>query len=153
MDITQLIDRQRNYYLSGVTRPLKARKEALLKLKTAIVTHQKLLLEALEKDLNKPSSEAYMCEIGIVLDEIRFHLKHLRKWTKNKTVPTPLAQFCAKSFVSPEPYGVVLIMAPWNYPVQLCLSPLVGAISAGNCAVLKPSAYAPAVSSALAKNH
>ena len=151
MDITQLIDRQRKHYLSGVTRPLKARKEALLKLKTAIVTHQKLLLEALEKDLNKPSSEAYMCEIGIVLDEIRFHLKHLRKWTKNKTVPTPLAQFCAKSFVSPEPYGVVLIMAPWNYPVQLCLSPLVGAISAGNCAVLKPSAYAPAVSSALAK--
>lgn len=151
MDITMIVNRQKEYYLSGKTRSLKARKEALLKLKTAIITHEQLLLDALAKDLNKSSSEAYMCEIGIVLDEIRFHLKHLHKWTKNKTVPTPLAQFCSKSFVSPEPYGVVLIMAPWNYPVQLCLSPLVGAISAGNCAVLKPSAYTPAVSAALAQ--
>lgn len=151
MDITQIVNRQREYYLSGATRPLKARKEALRKLKTAIIANEQLLLDALEMDLHKPSSEAYMCEIGIVLDEIRFHLKHLHHWTKNKTVPTPLAQFCSKSFVSPEPYGVVLIMAPWNYPVQLCLSPLVGAISAGNCAVLKPSAYTPTVSAVLAK--
>lgn len=151
MDITQIVNRQREYYLSGATRPLKARKEALRKLKTAIIANEQLLLDALAKDLHKPSSEAYMCEIGIVLDEIRFHLKHLHQWTKNKTVPTPLAQFCSRSFVSPEPYGVVLIMAPWNYPVQLCLSPLVGAISAGNCAVLKPSAYTPTVSAVLAK--
>lgn len=151
MDITQIVNRQREYYLSGATRPLKARKEALRKLKTAIIANEQLLLDALEMDLHKPSSEAYMCEVGIVLDEIRFHLKHLHHWTKNKTVPTPLAQFCSKSFVSPEPYGVVLIMAPWNYPVQLCLSPLVGAISAGNCAVLKPSAYTPTVSAVLAK--
>lgn len=92
-----------------------------------------------------------MCETGIVLEEVRFHLKHLRSWIRERTVPTPLAQFHAKSFVSPEPYGVALIIAPWNYPVQLCLSPLVGAISGGNCAVLKPSAYAPATSAAIAK--
>ena len=92
-----------------------------------------------------------MCENGLVLEEIRFHLKHLRRWMKERRVPTPLAQFHARSFVSPEPYGVALILSPWNYPIQLCLSPLVGAISAGNCAVVKPSAYAPATSAAIAK--
>ena len=76
---------------------------------------------------------------------------HLRRWMKERRVPTPLAQFHARSFVSPEPYGVALILSPWNYPIQLCLSPLVGAISAGNCAVVKPSAYAPATSAAIAK--
>ena len=92
-----------------------------------------------------------MCETGMVLEEIRCHLRHLCGWMRERTVPTPIAQFPARSFVSPEPYGVALIIAPWNYPIQLCLSPLVGAISGGNCAVLKPSAYAPATSAALAK--
>ena len=92
-----------------------------------------------------------MCETGMVLEEVRFHLKHLKGWMRERTVPTPLAQFPSKSFVSPEPYGVALIISPWNYPVQLCLSPLVGAISGGNCAVVKPSAYAPATSAAIAK--
>ena len=92
-----------------------------------------------------------MCETGMVLEEVRFHLKHLKGWMRERAVPTPLAQFHAKSFVSPEPYGVALIISPWNYPVQLCLSPLVGAISGGNCAIVKPSAYAPATSAAIAK--
>lgn len=92
-----------------------------------------------------------MTETGMVLDEIRYHLKHLDSWLKQKTVRTPLAQFHAKSFVVPEPHGVTLIMSPWNYPIQLCLSPLVGAISGGNCAVVKPSAYTPNTSHALAK--
>lgn len=79
----------------------------------------------------------------MVLDEIRFHLKHLRAWMRETRVPTPLAQFPSRSFCAPEPYGVCLILAPWNYPIQLCLEPLIGAISGGNCAVVKPSAYAP----------
>lgn len=90
-----------------------------------------------------------MTELGMVREEIRFHLKHLGHWAGTKRVPTPLSQFPARSIRHPEPYGVVLIMAPWNYPIQLSLEPLIGAISAGNCAVLKPSAYAPACSHAL----
>lgn len=103
------------------------------------------------QDFRKAPMEVYMCETGMVLEEVRFHLKHLKGWMRERTVPTPLAQFPSKSFVSPEPYGVALIISPWNYPVQLCLSPLVGAISGGNCAVVKPSAYAPATSAAIAK--
>ncbi len=91
-----------------------------------------------------------MTEIGMVLDETRFHIKHLKRWMGNKRVPTPLAQFHAVSFLSPEPYGVALIMSPWNYPILLCLDPLIGAISAGNCAVIKPSAYTPATSQVIA---
>ena len=87
----------------------------------------------------------------MVLDEIRFHLKHLRAWMRETRVPTPLAQFPSRSFRAPEPYGVCLILSRWNYPIQLCLEPLIGAISGGNCVVVKPSAYAPATSRALAK--
>ena len=86
----------------------------------------------------------------MVLDELRYQLKHLRGWMRDKRVRTPLAQFHSVSFVSPEPYGVVLIMSPWNYPILLCLDPMIGAISAGNCAVVKPSAYTPATSQMIA---
>lgn len=151
MNIHEMVTRQRRYFLSGVTRPANFRLAALKKLKSAIKANESLLNDALLSDLNKPVSESYLCEIGIIYDEIAYHLKHLKKWMKNKTVPTPIAQFRSKSYVSPEPYGVALIMAPWNYPMQLCFSPLIGAVSAGNCAILKPSAYAPAVSSAVAK--
>lgn len=92
-----------------------------------------------------------MCETGMVLDELRYHIKHVGKWMRPRRVKTPLAQFYSKSFISPGPYGVALIIAPWNYPLQLCLEPLIGAISAGNCAIIKPSAYAGATSAALAE--
>ena len=151
MHITEIAEKQRKYFKSGATRSLAFRKEALCKLKAAIKANEELLNQSLLADLNKPQSESYLCEIGIIYDEIGYHLRHLHKWVKNKRVPTPIAQFWSKSFVSPEPYGVALIMAPWNYPMQLCFSPLIGAISAGNCAVIKPSAYAPSVSSAVAK--
>lgn len=110
-----------------------------------------MLHAALCADLHKASMESYMCETGIVLEELRFHLQHLPRWVRERRVLTPLAQFPARSFLSPEPYGLVLIIAPWNYPLQLCLVPLIGAISAGNCAIVKPSAYAPATSAAVAK--
>ncbi len=149
MDIAQIANKQRLFFESGITRSYEFRIGALQALKAAIRENEQRLCDALKKDLNKPSSESYLCELGIVYDEIGYHLKHLKKWMRNKKVPTPLAQFSSKSFISPEPYGTVLIMSPWNYPVQLCLAPLVGAVSAGNCAVIKPSAYAPAVSQAL----
>lgn len=149
MNIPDLLARQRAYFDTGVTRSLAFRMDALQKLRHALETHEQQLFDAMKADLNKAPMETYMCEIGMVLDEIRFHLGHLPRWMKNKPVPTPLAQFPAKSFQSPEPYGVSLIMSPWNYPIQLCLSPLVGAISGGNCAVIKPSAYTPATSAAL----
>lgn len=151
MNFSDLVTNQRQYFHSGATRSLEFRLQALKSLKQAIRSNENMLIEALKEDLNKSESESYLCEIGIIYDEINNHSKHLRDWMKDKRKPTPIAQFKSKSFISPEPYGVVLIMAPWNYPVQLCISPLIGAISAGNCAILKPSAYAPTVSDAMAK--
>ena len=151
MNVTEILEKQRAFFASGATRNVAFRKRALLRLKAALAQHEEEIYKALEADLNKSKSESYLTELGIVLDEIGYHVKHVSRWAKNRRVRTPLAHFPAKSFRSPEPYGVALIMAPWNYPVQLCLSPLVGAISAGNCAVLKPSAYAPAVSALMAK--
>ena len=151
MNIGSIVARQREFFESGATRPVEFRMEALRKLQKALQVNESLISQAMKADLNKTPFESYMTEIGMVLDEIRFHLKHLPKWARAKTVRTPLAQFHAKSFVAPEPYGVALIMSPWNYPIQLCLEPVVGAISGGNCAVIKPSAYAPATSNAIAK--
>ena len=151
MDIQELVRAQRAYFLSGATRSYAFRMEQLKKLQQALRSNEALLEQAMYQDFRKAPMEVYMCETGMVLEEVRFHLKHLKGWMRERTVPTPLAQFPSKSFVSPEPYGVALIISPWNYPVQLCLSPLVGAISGGNCAVVKPSAYAPATSAAIAK--
>ena len=151
MDIHALVEAQHKYYQSGATRPVEFRIEALRKLQRAIRANEKLLADALKQDLNKSETESYMCETGMVLEELSYHIKHVAKWAKERQVKTPIAQFYAKSFISPEPYGVALIVSPWNYPVQLCLNPLIGAISAGNCAVVKPSAYAAATSTAIAK--
>jgi aldehyde dehydrogenase (NAD+) len=96
--------------------------------------------------MNKSSFESYMTEVGMTLGELSYVIKHLRSWVKTEKVVSPLAQFHSKSFVVTEPYGVTLVMSPWNFPLLLCLEPLVGAIAAGNCCVLKPSAYSPATS-------
>lgn len=150
MDIKTTVERQREYYKSGATRDYAFRLQSLRNLQQAVRDNEGRLSEALRKDLGKQPFESYMTEIGMVLDEVRFHIRHLKGWMRNKRVPTQLAQFHAVSFVSPEPYGVALMMAPWNYPILLCLDPLIGAISAGNCAVVKPSAYTPATSQAIA---
>ena len=151
MDIQELVRAQRTYFDTGATRPYAFRLLQLKKLQQALRDNEQLLERAMMQDFRKAPMEVYMCETGMVLEELRFHLKHLKGWMRERAVPTPLAQFPSKSFVSPEPYGVALIISPWNYPVQLCLSPLVGAISGGNCAVVKPSAYASATSAAIAK--
>ena len=150
MNFHSLVEKQREYFQQGNTRSLKFRISMLHKLQAAVRSNESLFNDAMKKDMNKSPSEVYMTEIGMVLEELSFHIRHLSKWMRDKRVPTPLAQFPAKSFVSPEPYGVALIMAPWNYPIQLCLVPLIGAISAGCTAVVKPSAYAPATSHAIA---
>jgi len=150
MNFHSLVEKQREYFQQGNTMSLEFRISMLRKLQDAVRSNEDLFNNAMKKDMNKCPSEVYMTEIGMVLEELSFHIRHLSKWVRDKRVSTPLAQFPAKSFVSPEPYGVALIMAPWNYPIQLCLVPLIGAISAGCTAVVKPSAYAPATSHAIA---
>ncbi len=151
MDFSALVSRQRAYFLSGATRSYAFRLRALERLRQAVRENEDRIARAMKQDLNKSPFETYMCETGLVLDELGFHIRHLKGWMRDKPVHTPMAQFHAKSFVSPEPYGVTLIMSPWNYPIQLCLEPLIGAISGGNCAIVKPSAYAPATSRVLAE--
>ena len=113
--------------------------------------NEKAIAEAIRADLGKSAEESYMCETGIVLGEISYMLRHIRSFAKEKTVATPLAQFASRSYKKPMPYGVTLIMSPWNYPLMLALDPLVDAIAAGNTAVVKPSAYSPATSELLKK--
>ena len=142
-EIKMIVSSQRKYFLSGSTLNVDTRIAALKKLKNSIIQHEAEIHQALQKDLGKSNFESYMCETGLVLSEISYMLKHIRSFAKEKTVLTPLAQFHSRSFKKPSPYGVVLIMSPWNYPFLLTLDPLVDAIAAGNTAVVKPSAYSP----------
>ncbi|MCD8118331.1 MAG: aldehyde dehydrogenase [Lachnospiraceae bacterium] len=151
MDIENLVEKQRIYFATGRTHRVDVRIRALERLELSILDHEKELSEALKSDLGKSRSESYMCEIGLTLSELRYLKRHLKLWAMDKVVPTPLSQFPGMSFVTKEPYGVTLIMSPWNYPVLLTLEPLAGAIAAGNCCVVKPSAYSPATSAVMAK--
>ena len=144
--IQEIIRKQRNYFYTGATLNIDFRITALKKLQTSIQSHQEQINAALKSDLGKSSFESYMCESGLVLSEITYMLKHIRSLSREKNVHTPLAQFHSRSYRKPSPYGVTLIMSPWNYPFLLTFDPLVDAIAAGNTAVLKPSAYSPATS-------
>jgi aldehyde dehydrogenase (NAD+) len=141
--IEELVKSQRDFFLTGVTKNVDYRIKALKKLKEVILSKEERICEALKKDLNKSPMESYMAEVGMTLSELNDSIKHVRTWAKAKHVPSPLAQFHAKSFIMSEPYGVTLIMSPWNYPFLLCLEPMIGAIAAGNCCILKPSNYSP----------
>lgn len=145
----EIVERQRAYYRAGHTRPYAFRRKMLEKLEDVIQKYEKEIKEALYKDLRKSSQEAYMTEIGLVLSEISYIKRHLKRWMKEKKVWAPLAQFPAYGSIKQEPYGVVLIMAPWNYPFLLNMEPLCDAIAAGNCCILKTSAYAPNSSAVL----
>lgn len=149
--IEEIVKKQRTYFAEGRTLKVEQRIEALNRLEQRILNCEQDLYAALKKDLGKSRAESYMCEVGLTLSELRFVKKHVRKWSWEKRVPTPLAQFHAKSFTVQDPYGVVLVMSPWNYPVLLTLEPLIGALAAGNCCVLKPSAYSPATSAVMKK--
>lgn len=141
-----LVESKRQFFNSGITQDLTFRKEQLIKLKLAVIQNEKMILDALHKDLHKSPTEAYMTEVGFVISEISFLIKNLQNLSRPRKVKTPLLYFGGKSFILPSPLGVVLIISPWNYPFQLALAPLAGAIAAGNCAIIKPSEKAPEVS-------
>ena len=137
--IKETIEKQKLYFAEGITKELDFRLEKLKILRKAIIDNEKEILEALKKDLNKAHFESYATEIGFVLEELKYTIKNLPKWTKRKKVKTPITHFSSRSYIYSEPYGITLIMSPWNYPFQLNIAPLIGSIAAGNCAIIKPS--------------
>ena len=139
MELKSIVEKQRKFFTTNTTKSVEYRISMLQKLEKVIQTNEKQILSALYDDLSKSEAEGYLTEIGIVYGEIHEALKKVKKWSKPKRVRGSLGTFPAKSYVYSEPYGVVLIMAPWNYPFNLSLSPLVAAIAAGNCAVIKCS--------------
>ncbi|MDA3899571.1 MAG: aldehyde dehydrogenase [Spirochaetes bacterium] len=150
-NIDTALEKLRTFYESGETISLQFRLNALKSLKKVIKENESAIIRSLSRDFHKPSSETYTTEIGFILDEIRNVEANLKKWGKPRKVSTPLHQFPASSSIIKEPYGTVLIMAPWNYPFQLALSPLVGAIAAGNTVLLKPSEISSHTSKLIAK--
>ena len=150
MTIHELVELQRDAYYVYSPRPVEERLDQLDLLRAAIVQREEAICQALQADLGKSHEEAYMTEVGIVLSEISYIMRHLSRWARAKKVKTPMTHFPAKSYVIKEPYGVVLIMAPWNYPFQLAMNPFIGAVAAGNHCVIKPSNYAPHTSKIIA---
>lgn len=151
MEFETMVSRQRAFWNTGATRSVEWRLIQLKKMEQALEEREEVLCAALKADLGKAAYESWLSEIGMTLGELRFARKHLKKWAAVKRRPSAMPLFPASSRVVPQPYGTVLIMSPWNYPVQLTLVPLVSALAAGNCAVVKPSAYAPNVSQVVAQ--
>jgi aldehyde dehydrogenase (NAD+) len=143
-DIEKLLKRQRDFFATHRTKDVKFRLQQLEQLKFAILRYETKISEALWKDLHKSAEEVYLTEISILLQEINNHIKHLKRWTKSHRVSTPIHLLPSTSRIMYEPLGIALIIAPWNYPFQLLMNPLIGAMSAGCCAILKPSPYTPA---------
>ena len=151
MHIEEILEKQRIYFRSGATLPVEFRIKALKKLYDAVKKYESDICDALASDLGKSDFEGFMCEVGLVLSELHYMIRHTHKFARERRVSTPLAQFAAKSYQKPTPYGNILIMSPWNYPFLLTLDPLADAIAAGNTAVVKPSAYSPATSAVVQK--
>ena len=148
-DYHHLVNLQKAFFNEHITREIPFRLCALDRLAEGIASREKQLLEALQTDLGKSPFESYATEIGFLLHEIRTFKNNLQRWASDRRRPTPLFLFGAQSHIHYEPYGCALIIAPWNYPLQLALSPLIGAIAAGNCAIVKPSGEAPRTAAAL----
>ena len=146
MTTAEILQLQREYFLTGETKSVKFRKKQLELLKQTILANEKKIYEALKEDLGKSEIESYMCEVALVVNEIKYILKHLKSFVKKKKVPTSIVNFPALSYEMPCPKGNVLIMSPWNYPFMLTIEPLVDALAAGNTAIVKPSAYSKATS-------
>jgi len=151
MNILENLQVMRSYFESGVTKPYSFRKEQLKKFRVSILKHEHDLYDALYADLKKSPEESWVTEIGLVISELNVAIKNLRKWMAPERTRTNLLNLPSSSRVLKEPLGMVLIIAPWNYPVQLLFNPLVGAIAAGNCVVLKPSEFAPATDEVMRK--
>ncbi len=150
-NFSQLINRQKDYFNKGYTRDVEFRKEQLKKLKILIRKNEDKIMEALNRDLGKAKFESYFTEIGFVLEELNHIIKNLHSWARRQKIKTPLTHFPARSYIYREPYGSVLIISPWNYPFQLTLGPLMGALAAGNCAVVMPSGQATYTSDIIKK--
>lgn len=138
-----IVENQRSFFDSGATKSVDKRIEYLKKIKEYIIKNEELIAAALKADLGKSAYESYLCEVAVVIAEVNYMLKHIRRLTKNKTVPTPFGQQLSHSYVRPSPYGVTLIMSPWNYPFMLTIPPIIDAVAAGNTCVVKTSAYSP----------
>jgi aldehyde dehydrogenase (NAD+) len=149
--ISRLINKQREFFSAGRTRDLGFRIRQLHTLRKAVIENEQKIFDALQRDLGKPAFESYGGETGIVTHEVDHALTHLKTWARTNRVRSPLAYFPSNSYIIPEPYGVALIIGPWNFPFQLMLTPLVGAIAAGNCTLLKPSISAPECSHLMAE--
>lgn len=144
--VSQILTEHKSYFHSGETKEIRFRIQQLNKLKNAIKKYEKDILDALYKDLRKSEFEAYSTEIGFVLDSISYMSKNLKKWSRPMKVKAPIHQYPSRTHIMYEPYGTVLIIGPFNYPFQLVIEPLIGAMAAGNCAVLKPSESTPTLS-------
>ncbi|MDX2253976.1 MAG: aldehyde dehydrogenase [Pseudanabaenaceae cyanobacterium bins.39] len=151
VDVQSAIAKQRHFFSTGKTKSQEFRITQLQKLAEVIQNNEQAIIDALFTDLRKPTTEALLSEVMATLNEIKYVLKHLKAWMKPQKVSTPLNLFPSSSYIYAEPLGVVLIIAPWNYPFALTLQPLVGAIAAGNCAILKPSEHTPHTSRVIAQ--
>jgi aldehyde dehydrogenase (NAD+) len=149
--VSAILEKQRDFFASSATKEVQFRIRQLKLLSQTIRQNENQLLQALKFDLNKPAFEAYASEILMVLEEIDYALKHIKYWTKPQKVATGLTQFLASNYIYTEPLGVVLIIGAWNYPLQLTIAPLVNAIAAGNCAIVKPSEIAPYTSQVISE--
>lgn len=150
MGLDTIVTTQKEYFLTDATKDVAFRKNALENLLESIYVNEKTIYEALKEDLNKSEEEAFMTEVSNTVSAIKYALKHVDHWSRVERRKTPLTLFPAKSYVVKEPYGIVLILSPWNYPFYLTMAPLVGAIAAGNCAVIKTSKNSPATSGVIA---
>ncbi|VEF46565.1 putative aldehyde dehydrogenase [Bacillus freudenreichii] len=146
-----LVTRQRDFFRTNQTKDVAFRLNALEKLRSAVKLYESELIQALHDDLNKSEFEAYSTEVGIILEELRFTISKLWSWAKPVKVKTPLTHIGSASYIYSEPYGTALIISPWNYPFQLAVAPLIGAIAGGNCAIVKPSELTPRTSQVFAK--
>lgn len=131
-EIKKLVELQRSYFYTGATRPVKTRIEHLKKLKDWVTAHEEDINKALGEDLGKSSFESYMCETGLVLNELTHMIRNVDEYAEEQDVHTPMSQFAARSYKKPVPYGIVLVMSPWNYPFLLSIEPLIDALAAGN---------------------
>jgi aldehyde dehydrogenase (NAD+) len=150
-NILEKVKAQRKFFSTGKTKSYAFRRQQLEKLLAIVQNNEQKIYEALWKDLHKPEAEVFLTEISVVITEIKYHLKNLRSWMKPERVATPYYLLPSSSYLYKEPFGCTLIVAPWNYPFQLMINPLVGAISAGNCSILRPSPFTPSVSALMAE--
>jgi len=140
--ISRIIEAQRKFFASGATRDTAFRLKILKKLRNLILDHEKEIVEAIWKDFHKPEFEVIATESRFVVKELNYTIRHLRSWARPRRVRTPIVHFLSHSFVAPQPYGQVLVFSPWNFPFQLALMPVIGALAAGNCVILKVSRQA-----------